>query len=812
MFRWQPLTFISLFSIFFYSIVLGQTPISAGKGTYFDNTTPQTRLVFPANPYITTDFSQKVISNKWWASLISTQYSYPIHPHPASFKAVASGLEMAYLGSPGVIGNGEFTTYAADIVIGVDGLNAADTRVASYSHWGVTARWTSAGKLMEATMCNGSPFAFFKLQGGNAIINCNSAPTIWFNENGVLGITVGSKHFGIFGPSGSTWTGTTTLTSSLSGKDYLSVAILPDNTPQTLAYFKQYAYSFIVNTYVSWVYVEKSAQLVTTFTVTTDPKEGTERGTIFGLFRHQWINLMPGTVLAPYSYKSGRGEMKVTAGTSFSTLMQFNGILTTMPDTGCDHATLATYVKNESVPTGAMGGNTYNTAFTKYASLAQIAHLVGDTAKCNAAVAMLKKTLETWFTANLQNEYFYYYKPWNRLVGCPAGYGSDNRFSDHNFHYGYFLAGASTVAQFDPQWALPANWGSMVEMLIRDVDSPDDNDPLFGRFCCFEPYEGHGYADGLGGEADNAVHGNNQESSSESMNFNRSLIHWGVVTHNNKLRDLGIFMYVMEASAVEQYWWDVDHVNFAPDYTKLCVGMIWSNGGCYATWFSADPAAIHAINLLVISAGSLYIGRRPDYITKFDTEGYNGNWDDQFNEMLVFSDPAKAMQRSNNGARSGNMYGANTYAYYYLHMNSVNAAGRLNITVGADVPMYAVFDKNLIRTYTAYNPDDTARKVTFTDGFTLPVPAKTQVTRGGVTVSVKTPLAPAKQYSTMKTRTVAVIDARQTPRLSGTVQRIEVFDLQGRLMFRQNRSPEGAAAITSRGLPARGIYIVKQYE
>lgn len=95
----------------------------------------------------------------------------------------------------------------------------------------------------------------------------------------------------------------------------------------------------------------------------------------------------------------------------------------------------------------------------------------------------------------------------------------------------------------------------------------------------------------------------------------------------------------------------MDHVNFAPDYTKLCVGMIWSSGGCYATWFSADPAAIHAINLLVISAGSLYIGRRPDYITKFDTEGYNGNWDDQFNEMLVFSDPAKAMQRSNNGTQ-----------------------------------------------------------------------------------------------------------------------------------------------------------------
>jgi|WetSurMetagenome_2_1015567.scaffolds.fasta_scaffold09447_7 endoglucanase Acf2 len=796
---------ITMFTAFLISSVPAQNPISAGKGSYFDNTTTQTRLQFPANPYTTDDFSQKVITNKWWTTLQSQQYSQPMHPHPASYKAVASGLEMAYLGTPTVIGNGEFTTYAADIVIGVDGMNADAARVASYSHWGVTARWTSTGKLMEATMCNGSPFAFFRIQGGSAKITCSSAPVIWYNQDGVLGITVGTKNFGIFAPTGSVWSGTTTLASTLSGKTYLSVAILPDNTAQTLTFFKQYAYSFIVNTYVSWTYVEKTAQIVTTFTVTTDPKEGAQTGTIFALFRHQWLYLTPGAALAPYTYKSGRGEMKTTAGASFSTTMQFNGILTTMPDTGCDHATLANYVKNENVPTNAMGGNTYNTAFTKYASLAQIADLVGDTVKRNAAISLLKKTLETWFTANLQNEYFYYCKPWSRLVGCPAGYGSDSRFADHHFHYGYFLAGASAVAQFDPQWALPANWGSMVQMLIRDVNSPDDDDPLFGRFAYFEPYEGHGYADGLGGEGDNVTKGNNQESSSESMNFNRSLIHWGVVTHNDKLRDLGIFMYTTESRAIEQYWWDVDHVNFAPDYTKLCNGMIWSNGGCYATWFSADPAAIHAINLLVISAGSLYIGRRPDYITKFDAEGYNGNWDDQFNEMLVFADPAKAMQRSSNGTRAGNMYGANTNAYYYLHMNSVNAAGRLNTNVGADVPMYAVFDKDLIRTYTAYNPDDTARTVAFTDGFTLPVPAKKQVTRGGVKVSVTSPVVTVTSHSPMKTMTVAMLGGTPLRRLSEDATRIEVYDLKGKLVLRTNSSISGDVL-------KKGIYIVKLYE
>jgi endoglucanase Acf2 len=797
---------LSICFIFFLAAaasLIAQTPIKVGKATYFDNTTTQSKLQFPGNPYITDDFSQKVISNKWWASLISQPYSYPIHPHPASYKAVAAGLEMAYLGSASVKGNGEFTTYAPDIEIDANGMNSADTRVASYSHWGVKARWKQGTKLMEAMLCNGSPFAYFKISGAGAVINCKATPTIWYNQGGVIGMTVNGKNFGVFAPTGSSWSGTTSLTSSLGGKDYLSVAILPDNTPATLSFFQQYAYSFITDTKVSWQYVEKTAQLVSTFTVATEAKEGTQTGTLFGLFRHQWLNIMPGTAFAPYTYKSARGDMKVVAGSSFQTVNIFNGLLMTMPDTGYDKNTLANYVKNENVPGGTFGGNTYNGQFEKYASLAQIANMVGNTAKRDEAVAVLKRSLETWFTANLSNEYFYYCKPWNRLVGCPAGYGSDNRFSDHHFHYGYFLSGASTVAQFDPQWALPENWGGMVEMLIRDVNSPYDNDPLFGRFCCFEPYEGHGYADGLGGEADNAPYGNNQESSSESMNFNRSLIHWGVMTKNKVLRDLGIFMYVQETNAIEQYWWDVDNVNFPPEYPKLCVGMVWSAGGVYGTWFSGDPAAIHAINLLCISAGSTYIGRRPDYIVKFDAEGYNGNWDDQFNEMLVFADPVKAMQRSNNGTRAGNMYGTNTNAYYYHHMNSVNASGRLALNVTADVPTYAVFQKDQIRTYTAYNPDDAASIVSFSDGFKMQVPAKTQVTKGGIKVAVRQPLVITGSKRDARMEPVTVINHSFQGTLATGKETLELFDLSGKKIY------TGSATAVAVSIP-NGMYFMRR--
>ena len=41
------------------------------------------------------------------------------------------------------------------------------------------------------------------------------------------------------------------------------------------------------------------------------------------------------------------------------------------------------------------------------------------------------------------------------------------------------------------------------------------------------------------------------------MQFATSLIHWGSVTANDAIRDLGIYIYTTEQSAVEDYWFDM---------------------------------------------------------------------------------------------------------------------------------------------------------------------------------------------------------------------------------------------------------------
>ena len=85
---------------------------------------------------------------------------------------------------------------------------------------------------------------------------------------------------------------------------------------------------------------------------------------------------------------------------------------------------------------------------------------------------------------------------------------------------------AATVAQYDPAWASPSQWGGMVDLLIADANNWDRTDTRFPFLRSHDAYTGHSWAAGHGDFGD----GNNQESSSESMNFATAAILWGEAT------------------------------------------------------------------------------------------------------------------------------------------------------------------------------------------------------------------------------------------------------------------------------------------
>ncbi|HET6344725.1 MAG TPA: glycosyl hydrolase, partial [Myxococcota bacterium] len=301
----------------------------------------------------------------------------------------------------------------------------------------------------------------------------------------------------------------------------------------------------------------------------------------------------------------------------------------------------------------------------------------------------------------------------------------------------YIIMAAAVAALYDPGWAQDRAWGGLVDLLIRDATSPLPADPLFPFLRQFDPYEGHSWASGHA----NFWAGNNQESSSESMNYSTALILWGEARRDPDIRDLGIYLHTTERAAIQQYWFDVDAQNFAPGFPYPNVGMAWSGGGSYATWWTAAPEAIHAINYLPFNGGSLYLGLRADNLRKNYAqliksnggrpEGADGtpdSWVDVVWEAQALFDAPAAAAKVDARLDSYPVFPGETRAHAYHWIHSLEALGQVEPSVLGDIATFAVFTKGGVRTYVAFNGGCAALTVHFTDGTAFAVPAHGLVT------------------------------------------------------------------------------------
>ena len=365
-------------------------------------------------------------------------------------------------------------------------------------------------------------------------------------------------------------------------------------------------------------------------------------------------------------------------------------------------------------------------AMGRLAALIPIAEQVGHTAAATRFTDALKARLQQWLSVTDGSPRFWYETTWGTLLAFPESFGSASELNDHHFHYGYFLQAAAAVARRDPDWARAERWGGMVEILIRDVASDDRSDPLFPFLRSLDPYAGHSWASGTA----NHVDGNNQESSSEAMNLATGIILWGLETGNSRLRDLGIYLYATERSAIEQYWFDVEDAVFPAGYPQKAVALVWGNKGAYQTFFGGEYEYIHGINWLPITGGSLYLGRHPVYVrANYDNMVARNlaepdRWADIAWSYLALSNAPSALNRLPvNGVTSPETGESRAHTRHWI--TSLVGLGRVDTTVTADHASNAVFDKDGRRTYSVYNPGAQPLEVRFTDGFATTVPAKT---------------------------------------------------------------------------------------
>jgi endoglucanase Acf2 len=259
----------------------------------------------------------------------------------------------------------------------------------------------------------------------------------------------------------------------------------------------------------------------------------------------------------------------------------------------------------------------------------------------------------------------------------------------------------------------------MVRLLIRDAASADRADPLFPFLRNFDPYAGHSWASGHAKFAD----GNNNESSSEAMNAWCGLILWGEATGDRALRDLGVFLYTTEMTAVHEYWFDVHGENHPKKYPASVVTMVWGGKGANATWFSNKPELVHGINWLPLHGGSLYLGLYPDYARKnyaaLVREKKGARWDEWPDLMLMYralSDPKDALRQFEAIRDTYRGEGGNSKANTYAWLHALSELGQVERSVTADYPLRAVFGKGDQRTYVVYNMSDGRRAVKFSDG------------------------------------------------------------------------------------------------
>lgn len=706
-----------------------------------------------------------VPTNQWYSSLFFEKWPQPLYAQPGSYRPTSDGFHIdrpakevslaAQRDENDIVAMHRSTlTLLPDFAL--TGVKPGRT-----SDWAVDVVTGDGTDTMTVTIAHGSPYSYHRLTRGDLMLRADAPLTVFDRsaDGRALGVIAQGKPFGVYAPAGSRFEPQADGRIRLllpEGKRFFSVAVLPSSATGVLAEFHQRAYAFIVDTRADFVYDEKRSEVTTTFSVKTEVKEGSEAGTLFGLYPHHWHRNPLVTATLPWQYDTIRGPMKLVAGTRFQTRLRYTGVMPFWP--GLGDAAQVTPLKEFIAADTQFGPDTLlgnrgtyweGKGFNRALQVMNIAEQQGDLARRDAILNAMKKRLALWFKPDDNAErYFHYNRAIGSLIGYPDEFGSAQEVNDHHFHYGMWIQAAAQIALRDPAWAAKEQWGGMVDMLVADIATAERGHAMFPRLRNFDPYEGHSWAAGLAQFYD----GNNQESSSEAINAWAALILWAEATGNKALRDTGIYLITHEIAAAEYYWFDLHKMVFPPDYRNTVAGIVWSNKFVHNTWWTEDPREIHGINFLPITPASTYLARDPAYLLRNldamdrefkaflarDGKAPKDIWQDILLGAKALADPRAAAAEWN---PEGAVEDGETRTHTYHWLQSLLRFGRPDLSVTADTPLYTVFARDDgTRSYLAYNASSTPRKVMFSDGTELRVAPRTLGLR-----SVPVPAVKAKK-------------------------------------------------------------------
>ena len=777
--------------------------------------------------YLTDNYKETVgtvPTNDWASSVVFDKYSESLYAHPLAYRAASNGMQMA---SPAVTSgtsyvDGEPTVESlledntVELVIGGNNFSAKDAKVDKTTDWtyDILMENNASTSSIMATIGKGTPYAYYNFKNVEPTISLGAGGTdlaIYKNStsSNILGVSLKNKKDGkthyylISAPSGTTWVNADgKLTAKMpAGKNYMSVAILPDGSDNAFELYKKYAFNFITDTKVEWKYLKNSSKVVTKYNVITKNMETGANGgdTIIALYPHQWR--YTNSKFTGYTYETIRGTMKTVVGTNYSTTMQYNGILSSLPVTKDEETVgkikdqlgyLYSYRKSKDNPKwicfleGQYGG--YDTYWVgKNLNTLSDAIWLADQFKDNDMKTMtndmvegVEDYLKFWFdpyrayiNGQYVDDYFYYDKEYGTLIGYPTSYDSDKQVNDHHFHYGYWIKAAAAVAMKDPQWA--KEWGGMVYEMIGDIANANRDGSSYNRnsetkypfLRNFDIYEGHSWASGVANyefdengemvdKKGGLSGGNNQESSSESVNAWSSLILWGEAVGDERIRDLGIYMYTTEIAAIEDYYYDVHDEIFTKEYKDSnnyniqTVTRLFGGRYDHTAWWTENPIEVTTITMLPISGATLYMGKYKDKVKAVvDSIGENSKqWSNFVNnkeqictnygkkdmltdpktnqdvvaEYYAYYDPDAALAKVDL-SDSGKVENGESRAHTLAYITSLKEYGNQNFDITGSTPFSVVLEKNGVKTYVVENHTDKTQRTYFSDKTYVDVPA-----------------------------------------------------------------------------------------
>lgn len=215
----------------------------------------------------------------------------------------------------------------------------------------------------------------------------------------------------------------------------------------------------------------------------------------------------------------------------------------------------------------------------KTARLALIAEYLQDYETQKQLVRYMKKRVTPIMLGSAQ-WYFEYDTTWGGIIPSIDDYGA-RHYTDHHYHYGYWVYTFAVLARYDPSWLksklkgagfTPQQW---IEQLIYDYANYDNQNPYYPPQRYQDDYAGHSWASGLTSSTD----GQNEQSSSEAVNAYYAAALYAKTMNNSPLFSWAQFLMSRELVSAQTYW-QIQKNNFiySQQYTKdnQVIGNLWA--------------------------------------------------------------------------------------------------------------------------------------------------------------------------------------------------------------------------------------------